>query len=55
MDLKNEKMVPRGEKEVKFNIRNKTDRKILFTILICLFIAIIILIGLILLYFLVLK
>ncbi len=51
MNLKNPKLEPRGDKDVKFDIKNKTDRKILFTIIGILSVALIILVVLIILYF----
>lgn len=52
MDLKNQKMVPRSDEEPKFNIKNKTDKKILITILLIIGISILVLGGLIAIYFL---
>lgn len=51
MALKNPKLEPRAEHEPKFDIKNRTDRKILFTILGVLFVCVVILVVLIVLYF----
>lgn len=42
MDLKNQKLEPRGEKDHKFNINNKTDRKILLFVILVIVIALIV-------------
>lgn len=51
MPYKNIKMEPRGEKDVKYNPHNKTDRKLLHTLMWLAFGLTIILVGLIVLYF----
>ncbi|MEA5061063.1 hypothetical protein SDC9_100120 [bioreactor metagenome] len=47
---KHQKMEPRAENEPKFNPQNKTDRKILMTVVISCSILILLIIGLILVY-----
>lgn len=42
MDLKNQKLEPRGEKDQKFNIHNKTDKKILLFVILVIVIALIV-------------
>lgn len=44
-------MEKRGENEPKFNKNNKTDRKILFTVLLLIGILLVILAGFLVLYF----
>ena len=50
MLYKDVKMEKRGENEPKFNPKNKTDRKIVFTIVLLVSILLLILAGLIVLY-----
>ena len=50
-----EKLEPRAENEPKFNIHNKTDRKIFIAVLISVTVLSILLGGLFLIYFLVIK
>jgi flagellar basal body-associated protein FliL len=45
------KLEPRGEKDPKFDINNKTDRKILLTIIISLSILVLIAVGLFVVYY----
>ena len=52
---KDVKMEKRGENEPKFNHKNKTDRKIVFTIVLLVSILILLIAGLIALYYLVIK
>lgn len=42
MDLKNQKLEPRGEKDHKFNINNKTDKKILLFVILVIVIALVV-------------
>ena len=51
MPFKNIKMEPRGENEPKYNPNNKTDRKLLHTLMWLVFALVVILGGLITLYF----
>ncbi|MGM9873333.1 MAG: hypothetical protein ACI31G_00205 [Bacilli bacterium] len=44
MDLKNQKLEPRGEKDHKFNIHNKTDKKILIFVILTIVIGIILIV-----------
>ena len=50
-----EKLEPRAENEPKFNIHNKTDRKIFLAVLISVTVLSIILAGLFIIYFTVIK
>jgi len=45
------KLEPRGEKDPKFDINNKTDRKILLIIIISLSILVLIAVGLFVVYY----
>ena len=45
------KLEPRGEEDPKFNINNKTDRKILLTIIISVSILVLIAVGLFVVYY----
>ena len=45
------KLEPRGEKDPKFDINNRTDRKILLTIIISLSILVLIAVGLFVVYY----
>ena len=49
------KLEPRGDHDPKFDPNNKTDRKILITVIVSVSVLTVILIGLFLLYFLVFK
>ena len=49
------KLEPRGDEDPKFNPHNKTDRKILFLVIISVSVLTAIAVGLFLLYYLVLK
>ena len=50
-----EKLEPRAENEPKFNIHNKTDRKIFIAVLVSVTVLTIILAGLFIIYFTVIK
>ena len=49
------KLEPRGDKDPKFDPKNKTDRKILFLVVISVTVLTIIAVGLFLLYYLVFR
>jgi hypothetical protein len=55
MPWKNIKLVERSENEPKFNSQNKTDRKILTAVIVCVSILTIVAVGLFILYFLSFK
>ena len=42
---------PRGEKDPKFNIHNKTDKKILLTVIISVSVMIVIIVALFIIYY----
>lgn len=52
---KDVKLEKRSDKEPKFDPKNKTDRKIVFTIILLVSILLLLIAGVFLLYFLVLK
>ena len=51
MLYKNIKLEERNEKEPKFNIHNKTDRKILFTVIGISLVLIALIVGLVIVYY----
>lgn len=44
-------MEPRGDQDPKFDIKNKTDRKIFFAVLISITILLAIIVGLVIVYY----
>ena len=55
MLYKDVKMEKRGENEPKFNPKNKTDRKIVITMILLVTVLLLLIAGLVVLYYLVIK
>lgn len=51
MLFKDVKMEPRGDQDPKFNMKNKTDRKIFFAVLISIVVLLAIIAGLVVVYY----